>query len=166
MLQPVTPNSIPNQVQALPPPVEIDGKPKHVISEILDAKIHWHCRPCNLIYLVWWSGYVGTNEEKSWILVTELGHASKIITVFHAAYPAKPGPWVPWLTHPVTRLFLNHAVSYQIPHIEVNHSLCVCIAVFPFFERRSLGPQYLVGVVMLRIKTASSSSREGPMNIL
>ena len=37
--------------------------------------------------------YKGTDEETSWILANELGHASEIITDFHKAYPDKPGPW-------------------------------------------------------------------------
>jgi len=40
MLEPVTPNSIPNQVQALTPPTEINGEPKYEISKVLDSKIN------------------------------------------------------------------------------------------------------------------------------
>ena len=92
MIEPAIPNSIINLVQSPLLPVKIDGKPKYKISEILDSKINQCCRPCNLLYLIQWSGYEGTDEETSWILATELGHASKIVTNFHAAYPAKPGP--------------------------------------------------------------------------
>ena len=46
-----------------------------------------------LLYLVRWAGYEGTDEETSWVLATELGHATEILTDFHSAYPAKPGPW-------------------------------------------------------------------------
>ena len=95
MLKHTTPNFILNQVQAPLPPVKIDGEPEYEISKILDSKINWCQRPCNLLYLVQWSGYEGTDEETSWILVTKLGHASEIVTEFHAAYPTKPGPWVP-----------------------------------------------------------------------
>jgi len=52
MLEPATPNSIPNRVQAPPPPVKIDGEPEYEISEILDSKINQHHRPCNLLYLI------------------------------------------------------------------------------------------------------------------
>jgi hypothetical protein len=48
-----------------------------------------------LLYLVRWPGYEGTDEETSWVLVTELGHSAELVTDFHSAYPAKPGPWVP-----------------------------------------------------------------------
>jgi hypothetical protein len=95
MLEHVTPNSIPNRVQSPPRPVEIDGETEYEISEILDTKIDWCRKPCNLLYLVRWAGYEGTDEEKSWVLATELGHLAELVTDFHLAYPAKPGPWVP-----------------------------------------------------------------------
>jgi hypothetical protein len=87
MLEPSVPNSIPERTQSPPPPVEIDGEAEYEISEILDSKTDWRRRPCDLLYLVRWAGYEGTNEETSWVLATE------ILTDFHSAYPAKPGPW-------------------------------------------------------------------------
>jgi Chromo (CHRromatin Organisation MOdifier) domain len=95
MHEPATLNSIPNWVQSPPPPVEIDGETEYEISKILDTKIDRHRKPCNLLYLVRWAGYEGTDEETSWILATELGHLAELVTDFHLAYPAKPGPWVP-----------------------------------------------------------------------
>jgi hypothetical protein len=95
MLEPTTPNSIPNRNQPPPPPVEIDGEPEYEISEILDSKIDKHHRPCNVLYLVRWAGYEGTDEETSWILASELGNAPELTSDFHAAYPTKPGPWTP-----------------------------------------------------------------------
>ena len=95
MLEPATPNSIPNRIQSPPPPVEIDGEPEYEISEILDSKVDKHRRHCNILYLVHWAGYEGTDEETSWVLASELGNAPEIISDFHAAYPAKPGPWTP-----------------------------------------------------------------------
>jgi Chromo (CHRromatin Organisation MOdifier) domain len=95
MLEPATPNSIPNRVKSLPPPVKIDGKTEYQIAEILDTKIDRRRKPCNLLYLVRWAGYEGTDEEMSWVLATELGHSAELVTDFHSAYPAKPGPWVP-----------------------------------------------------------------------
>ena len=93
MLEPTHRNIIPECSQPPPPLVEIDGKPGYKISEILDSKIDKHRKHCNIVYLVWWTGYEGTDKETSWILANELGHASKIITDFHKAYPDKPGPW-------------------------------------------------------------------------
>jgi hypothetical protein len=91
MLEPAPPNTIPNRIQSPPPLVEIDGEPEFEISEILDSKLD-NRRQCKLLYLVKWAGYEGTDEETSWILATELGHASEIVADFHLAYPDKPGP--------------------------------------------------------------------------
>jgi hypothetical protein len=63
MLEPSTPNSVPNCIQP-PPPVIIDEEPEYEISEILDSKLDKR-RACKLLYLVRWSGYEGTNEETS-----------------------------------------------------------------------------------------------------
>ena len=93
-LEPATPNTILNQIQPPPPPIEIDGEPEFEISEILDSKIDNRRRLCKLLYLVRWAGYEGTDEETSWILTTELGNASELIADFHSAYPNKPGPFV------------------------------------------------------------------------
>ena len=70
----------------------VDDKPEFEISELLYTKIYNRCHACKLLYLVCWTGYEGTDEETSWILTSKLGHASKVITDFHKAYPAKPGP--------------------------------------------------------------------------
>ena len=93
MLEPAHGNVIPECTQLPPPPVEIDNELEYEISEILDSKIDKRWKHCNIVYLVCWTGYKGTDEETSWILGNELGHASKIITDFHRAYPDKPGPW-------------------------------------------------------------------------
>ena len=47
-----TPNVIPNHIQPPPPPVEVDGKPKYKITEILDSKLDHRRRQCPLLYLV------------------------------------------------------------------------------------------------------------------
>ena len=93
MLEPTHGNIIPECSQSPPPLVEIDSKLEYKISEILDSKIDKHRKHCNIVYLVQWTGYEGTDEETSWTLANELGHASEIITDFHKAYPDKPGPW-------------------------------------------------------------------------
>ena len=93
MLEPTHGNVIPECTQSPLPLVEIDGKLEYEISEILDSKIDKHQKHCNIVYLVRWTSYEGTDEETSWILANELGHTSKIITDFHKAYPNKPGPW-------------------------------------------------------------------------
>ena len=92
MLEPAFPNTIPDQVQPPPPPVMVNNELEFEISEILDTKIDNRRHACILLYLVRWTGYEGTDEETSWILASELGHASELVTEFHAKYPTKPGP--------------------------------------------------------------------------
>ena len=92
MLESTLPNTIPNQVQPLPAPVVIDGEPEFKISDVLGSKIDKQRKACKLLYLVRWTGYEGTNEETSWILTSELDHASELVQDFHKSYLAKPGP--------------------------------------------------------------------------
>ena len=93
ILEPEKPSNIPNHVQPPPPLVVIDGELEFKISEILNSKIEKQRCPCQLLYLVQWTGYKGTDEETSWILATELPHASELVADFHAVYPNKPGPY-------------------------------------------------------------------------
>ena len=91
MLEPATPNTIPNRVQSPPPPTNIDGELEYEIAEVLDSKLDRR-RLCKLLYLVCWLGYEGTDEEFSWLPATELEHATDLISDFHTSYPDKPGP--------------------------------------------------------------------------
>ena len=90
-LKPAMPNTIPNQSQPLPPPVEVDGEPEYEITEILDSKLDRQRCQCPLLYLVRWAGYEGTDEETSWLVATKLGHTTELVTNYHKAYPSKPG---------------------------------------------------------------------------
>ena len=92
MLEPSTPNTIPGCEEPPLPPVIIDGESEFIMSEILDSKIDNRHRTCKLLYLVKWAGYDGTDEETSWLLATELGHAQEVVDDFHKAYLNKPGP--------------------------------------------------------------------------
>jgi hypothetical protein len=94
-IEPSIPNVIPNWTQSLPPLVEIDGEPEFEIAEILDSKTDRQRCNCKLLYLVRWSGYEGTDEETSWLLANELGHASELVLAFHSCYLDKPGPEPP-----------------------------------------------------------------------
>ena len=94
-LELATPNVIPNRVQPPPPPVEVNGEPEYEIAEILDSKLDRRRRQCPLLYLVHWAGYEGTDEETSWLVANELGHASELVLDYHASYPNKPGPHCP-----------------------------------------------------------------------
>ena len=68
-----------------------DSEPEYEIAKILDSKIDQHRHNCKLLYLVHWLSYEGMDEETSWLLAMELGHASNLISNFHSCYPAKPG---------------------------------------------------------------------------
>ena len=92
MIEPATPNPFPGWNSVPDPPVIIDGELEYEISSILDSKLDKR-RKCKLQYLVQWTGYEGTDEENSWLLASELPHASELISDFHQAYPDKPGPW-------------------------------------------------------------------------
>ena len=91
-LEPAMPNTILNQSQPPPPPVEVDGEPEYEITEILDSKLDQQRHQCPLLYLVQWAGYEGTDEETSWLVATKLGHATELVTDYHKAYLNKPGP--------------------------------------------------------------------------
>jgi len=90
-LEPATPNTIPNRIQPPPPPIEVDDDFEYEISEILDSKLDKR-RKCQLLYLVRWTGYEGTDQETDWLSATELEHAAELVQDFHKSYPTKPGP--------------------------------------------------------------------------
>ena len=90
MLEPATPNTIPNHTQPPPPLVEINREEEFEISEILNFKIDKQ-RKCKLQYPVCWLGYEGTDEETSWVPANKV-HASEAILDFHSTYLEKPGP--------------------------------------------------------------------------
>ena len=91
MIEPATANPFPDRSDPPPAPVEIDGEPEWEIARVVDSKIDWR-QACKLLYKVIWLGYEDTEDESSWLPVTELTHAPELIADFHAAYPDKPGP--------------------------------------------------------------------------
>ena len=91
MLEPHHTSLIPNRISSPPPPVQVEGDLEYEIERILDSKIDKRYR-CRLLYYVKWLGYDGTDDEASWLPVTELEHAKDLLNDFHAAYPHKPGP--------------------------------------------------------------------------
>ena len=84
-LEPATLNNILNQLQPPPPPVEVNSEPKY-------SKLDQCQCQCPLLYLVQWAGYEGIDEETSWLVVTELGHALELVADYHRTYLSKPGP--------------------------------------------------------------------------
>ena len=91
MLEPASPNEIPNHVQSPPLLVDIEGELEYKISEIIDPKIDKR-QSCKLLYLVCWLGYENTDKELSWLPATELEHADELISDFHSTYLQKPSP--------------------------------------------------------------------------
>ena len=91
MLEPHSPDTIPNRVQSPPPPVEVDGEIEYEIAEIVDSKLDKR-RKVQLQYFVRWEGYRNHPEEFSWLSADELAHAQELVADFHKAYPDKPGP--------------------------------------------------------------------------
>jgi len=91
MLEPTTPNTFSERIQLAPAPVIIDREPKYEISQIVDSKIDRQ-QACKLLYKVIWLGYEDTGDKSKWIPIFELTHATDLVSDFHVAYPAKPGP--------------------------------------------------------------------------
>ena len=91
MLEPTTPNKIPNWTQSLPPLIDIDREPEFEIAEVVDSKIDkW--RRCKLLYYICWLGYEDTNEEFSWLPAMELEQSMELVADFHSTYLTKLGP--------------------------------------------------------------------------
>jgi len=92
MLKPATSNTFFKKIQPAPAPVIIDREPKYEISWIVDSKIDCQ-QTCKLLYKVIWLEYKDTGDKSKWIPVSELTHAIDLVSDFHIAYPAKPGPY-------------------------------------------------------------------------
>jgi len=91
MLESATSNTFSERIQPASAPVIIDGEPEYEISWIVDSKIDYQ-QACKLLYKVIWLGYEDTGDESKWIPVSELTHATDLVSDFHIAYPTKPGP--------------------------------------------------------------------------
>ena len=91
LLEPHTPNTIPNRTSEPPPPVEIEGELEYEVADILDSKID-HRRKDNfgLLYKIHWQGY--DSEHDGWLPAANLENAQELLDAFHTRYPSKPGP--------------------------------------------------------------------------
>ena len=90
-IEPAPLSNIPNHVNLLPPPIEIDGSLEFEVAQILDSKLNQWRRDL-LLYLVQWSGYESTPDEYSWMPATNLENTAELVSEFHSLYPGKPGP--------------------------------------------------------------------------
>lgn len=93
LLEPHTPNTIPNRQFDPLPPVEVDGSLEHEVAEILDSKIDRRFKDNGgLFYRVRWSGYEGQPDEITLEPAANLANAAELVADFHRRYPTKPGP--------------------------------------------------------------------------
>jgi len=86
LLEPHTPNEIPNRKQPPPPPIELESAIEYEVSAILDYRKQRN----QLQYLVEWEGYEDTPEHRTWEPLSNLKNAAKLIKEFHLRYPNKP----------------------------------------------------------------------------
>jgi len=89
MLEPAISNFFSERTQLAPTLVIIDRKPKYKISQIVDSRInHWWA--CKLLYKVIQLNYEDIKDESEWNIISELTHATDLVSDFHITYPAKP----------------------------------------------------------------------------
>jgi len=91
MFEPTTSNTFSKRIQPAPAPVIINREPEYEISWIVNSKIDCQ-QACKLLYKVIWLGYEDIRDKSEWISASELTHAADLVSDFHIAYPAKPGP--------------------------------------------------------------------------
>jgi len=91
MLEPAMFNTFSKRIQLAPAPVISDEEPEYEISRIVDSKINCQ-QACKLLYKMIWLWYEDTGDESEWILTSKLTYAADLVSNFHIAYPAKPGP--------------------------------------------------------------------------
>ena len=91
LLEPYTPNTIPNRVDIPPPPVEVDGDLEFEVEEILDSSVDSRLKTDHgLKYKIRWVGY--GPEHDSWHFASNVENADELLEDFHSRYPNKPGP--------------------------------------------------------------------------
>jgi len=92
LLEPHTPNTIPNRILPPPPPVEVDENLEYEVDEILDSYIDKRRKKHGgLMYRVRWKGYQGIVEETN-EPAEHLSNAPELTEEFHLRYPDKPRP--------------------------------------------------------------------------
>jgi hypothetical protein len=84
LFEPYRESTIPGQLPAPPPPIEINGEEEFEVSKIIDSRINRR----RLEYLVHWQGY--EVSERTWEPAANLANAPKMIKKFHRQYLTKP----------------------------------------------------------------------------
>jgi hypothetical protein len=78
-------NPLPRQVQEPPPPVFIDGTPKHEAAEVLDCRR----RSKGYQYLVYWTGYDDLTLEPTRTIYEDI---PQLVRDFYRRYRDRPVP--------------------------------------------------------------------------
>ncbi|TKA73877.1 hypothetical protein B0A49_11860, partial [Cryomyces minteri] len=83
LLRPATGDPLPGQVNAVPPPVVVNGEEEWEVDEIYDSRIIHR----QLQYLVKWTG----DNVPSWQPASFVTNATDLLADFYQRYPNKPG---------------------------------------------------------------------------
>jgi len=84
LLEPVTTDPLPGQVQPAPPPIIVDDEPEWEVDEIVDSRFHGR----TLEYLACWVGF----DELTWEPANMFANAPSVVKRFHTSYPTKRRP--------------------------------------------------------------------------
>ena len=84
LLEPYRENVLPERVQELPPPVEVEGELEYEVAGILDSKIERG----KLKYLLDWVNC--GPEERTWEPVENVENAPDSVAAFHREHPLRP----------------------------------------------------------------------------
>jgi len=77
-------NLIPGRkLQALPPPIIVDGEPEWEVEEILDSRWHWR----RFQFLIKWKDF--SREHNSWEVASDI-KTLDLVTEYYQKHPATP----------------------------------------------------------------------------
>jgi len=95
------------KLQALPPPIVVDGEEEWEVEEILDS--HWHWR--RFQFLVKWKGF--SREHNSWETASNI-KAPDLVAEYYQKYPAAPRH-IRWTDFNAIFQSRNHCFEMQQP---------------------------------------------------
>ena len=89
LLEPAATDPFPGQFAEPPAAVLVDQQEEWEVAAILDSRRDRRVRG-GVRYLVAWTGFEGTAEERSWEPFEALANAPMAVHDFHALHPQKP----------------------------------------------------------------------------